>query len=85
MWQEKLKKNYECISDNSCNSIRRKKTKKNYDNWYMGVVFIRQPITDDHKLEWVFFIVYVKVLLEFLKSTLRSCAKMNKSMLMYVS
>lgn len=51
----------------------------------MGVVFIRQPITDDHKLEWVFFIVYVKVLLEFLKSTLRSCAKMNKSMLMYVS
>ena len=26
----------------------------------MGVVFIRQPITDDHKLEWVFFIVYVK-------------------------
>ena len=29
MCQEKLKKkNYECISDNSCNSIRRKKTNK---------------------------------------------------------
>ena len=52
----------------------------------MGVVFIRQPITDDHKLEWVFFIVYVKGSYRILKkSTLRSCADMNKSMLMYVS
>ena len=51
--EKMMEKNYECFSDNSCNSIRTKK------NWKlimknttidMGVVFIRQPITDDHKL-----------------------------------
>ena len=69
-WLKKIdwRKNYECFSDNSCNSIRKKLINMT-QLIYMGVVFIRyqywywywyQNITDDQMLEWVFFIVYVK-------------------------